>query len=59
MAVTRSILRHCLWAGIVLSGIAVAAPAHAQTSATTTGYPVKTVRMVIPFGTGGSNLISR
>lgn len=44
-------------AGALLCAVpGIQAPAHAQTAS---AYPVKPVRIVLPFGTGGTNLMAR
>ena len=48
--------RRTIRAGLTFALLAASAQAHAQSGA---AYPVKSVRIVLPFGTGGTNLMAR
>lgn len=48
--------RRTIHAGLAFALLVSGAQAHAQSGA---AYPVKSVRIVLPFGTGGTNLMAR
>ena len=51
-----SIARRTIHAGLAFALLVSSAQAHAQSGP---AYPVKSVRIVLPFGTGGTNLMAR